>query len=159
MMTQANNEKIWDLMKDQKIAMLVTQDNDHMRARPMALVQDSFEGNLWFFTHRHDAKVYEAQEHRQVCVTLSDSREAQLSLSGTANISADLQKKKALWNKMVSAWFEEDVEDPEVVLLEIKITQAELWETTKNKLTQLFEITKAAFTDETPDIGKNRKFG
>jgi len=156
----ANRQKIWDTIKQVKIGMLVTQDQNELRARPMHLVQNSYDGKLWFFTPKHSAKVNETQQENQVCITYTDSsKDIQLSLSGHARLSEDLVKMKELWNPMIGAWFEGDYTSPEVALLEITIEQGELWETKDNKLVQLFKMAKAAVSDEKPDLGHNEKFG
>ena len=60
MSTPEHKEKIWNLIKDIKTGMLVTQDS-HMgiKARPMQLVQEEYDGKLWFFA---DLGTKKAQE-------------------------------------------------------------------------------------------------
>ncbi len=68
-------QKIWNLIKDIKVGMLVskeTNENDRMRARPMSLVQDEYEGTLYFYTSKHHEKVHEIQGDRDICITFSD---------------------------------------------------------------------------------------
>ena len=43
--------KLWDLIKTVEVAMMVTEDGEYLRSRPMAVSQKEFDGTLWFFTH------------------------------------------------------------------------------------------------------------
>ena len=160
MITQEQKNELWSIIEKIKVGMLTTHDGQEYRSRPMHIVQDSFDGSLWFFTDSQSAKVYETQKDRKVCVSFGDTgKNSYVSLSGVANITTDRELKKKFWNPMVGAWFEGDYSSPEVALLEIKVNSAELWETDKNKLSQLFELTKAAMSDDVADLGHNRKYG
>jgi general stress protein 26 len=64
----ADREKVWDLIKDIRIAMLVTQDQSHqLSARPMAAANRDFnDGTLWFFAHEGSPKLDELNESSNV---------------------------------------------------------------------------------------------
>jgi general stress protein 26 len=48
MSSPEHKQKIWKMIKDIKIGMLVTLDQDVPRARPMHLVQDEYDGTMVF---------------------------------------------------------------------------------------------------------------
>ncbi|MCA1806466.1 MAG: pyridoxamine 5'-phosphate oxidase family protein, partial [Actinobacteria bacterium] len=48
MSSPEHKQKIWKMIKEIKVGMLVTLDDDVPRARPMHLVQDAYDGTLWF---------------------------------------------------------------------------------------------------------------
>ncbi|GAA5176988.1 hypothetical protein GCM10023342_23840 [Modicisalibacter zincidurans] len=52
MSSPEHKQKIWKLISDIKVGMLVTLDGPQPRARPMHLVQDAYDGTLWFYTRR-----------------------------------------------------------------------------------------------------------
>ena len=165
MSSPEHKELIWNLIKDIKVGMLVTMEddkNDSLRARPMHLVQDAYDGTLYFFTPKSDAKVYEVEnEKKEVCITFADtSDQVYVSMSGKASVNQDKELIDRYWNSWVSAWFPQGKDDPEVAILEVKIYKGEHWNTKENKLVQLFEMAKAnVLEEETPDIGENEKFG
>ena len=64
-----------------------------------------------------------------------------------------------MWNPFVAAWFPEGKEDPNVALIKIDVYMAEIWDTDKSDMVQLYEIAKANLTDSKPDMGENKKFG
>jgi general stress protein 26 len=46
MSTQEHKEKVWKLIKSIKAGMLTTLHGRELRARPMYLVQDEYDGTL-----------------------------------------------------------------------------------------------------------------
>jgi general stress protein 26 len=73
-----------------------------------------------------------------------------VSVTGTARVSEDMQKKKELFNVMAKAWFPGGVDDPDMELVEVKIDEAEYWNVKENKLLQLLKMGKAAATGTRP---------
>lgn len=161
MSSPEHKQKIWTLIKDIQVGMLVTQDGNVPRARPMHLVQDDYDGTIWFYTRRSTEKVLEAQQgDTEVCLTFSDQEEGvYVSMSGKARITDDQNIIDRYWNPGVAAWLPEK-EDPDVVMLEIDIEMGEHWAAKESKVFQLYEMAKANLdSDKTPDIGENEKFG
>ena len=160
MSSPEHKEKIWNLIKDVKVGMLATEDQGDMHARPMHMVQKDYDGTIWFFTRRDAEKVDELKSGRNVCLTFSDpSNDIYVSMTGKAHLSFDKDLIDKFWNPFVGAWFENGKQDPNVALLEIKISSGEHWKTDSNKIVQLYEIAKANVTSTTPDMGENEKFG
>ncbi|MFI0471629.1 pyridoxamine 5'-phosphate oxidase family protein [Halomonas sp. HMF6819] len=161
MSSPEHKQKIWSMIKDIKVGMLVTIDHDMPRARPMHLVQEEYDGTLWFFTRRSAEKVFEAEKDHDVCLSFSDQEHGTyVSLSGTATLSDDRDLMAKYWSPFIAAWFPEGKDDPDVALLEIKIHMGEHWKANESKVYQLYEIAKANIKkDETPDMGENEKFG
>jgi len=160
MMTQEQSKEIWDLIKDIKVVMLTTQDDGVLRARPMHHAQDEFDGTLWFFTAKSSGKIEELQRHNQVCLSYADpNSETYVSLSGDVGFTDDKALIDKFWNSFTSAWFPDGKDDPDITLMEIRVTQAESWDSTSNSMVQLYGILKANMTGEKPDFGDNKKYG
>lgn len=163
MSTPEHKELIWNLIKGIKVGMLVTHDVDHesLRARPMQLVQNAYDGTLYFYTSRKAAKVFEIQEERDVCVTFAEpDDDIYVSLSGRARLSDDPELIDRYWSPQVAAWFENGRDNEDLGILSIKISSGEHWDARSNKLVQLFGVAKANVRkSETPDPGENEKFG
>lgn len=162
MSTPEHKQFIWNLIKEIKVGMLVTEDDDEgiLRGRPMHLVQDAYDGMLYFYTPKDSSKVFEIKDHRQVCITFSDpDDQVYVSLSGRAELTQDRELINRYWNAWAEAWFENGKDDPNVAMLIVKISKGEHWNTEDSKAVQAFEVAKANVTDTTPDIGENEKFG
>src|SRR5690606_4289281 len=145
-------------IKDCKVVMMTSEDGLSLRARPMYMVQESFEGHLWFFTRRDLHKTVEvAQDSRVNLAFVDQPNNHYVSISGNARLTADRALIDDLWNPMVDAWFPEGKRSPEVALLEVEVHDAEIWDSSTSKMRQLFAIAKAKITDTRPEIGENRK--
>ncbi len=109
------------------------------------------DGSLWFFMSRTSESVRDIANDSQVNVAYADvSADSYVSVSGTAAVVDDLAKKRQLWSKMAEAWFPGGAEDPDLALVQVKITHADYWDVKENKLLQLFKMAKAAVTGERP---------
>lgn len=160
MSSPEHKQKIWKLIKDIKVGMLVTLDDDMPRARPMHLVQDEYDGTLWFFTRRTAEKALEAKQDNDVCISFADPKGGvYVSMSGKARLTDDQKLIDKYWNSFVGAWFPKGKEDADVAMLEVDIQFGEHWLADESKAFQLFEIAKANIKDEKPNLGENEKFG
>lgn len=160
MSSPEHKQKIWKMIKDIKVGMLVTLDGDVPRARPMHLVQDEYDGTLWFFTRRSAEKTFETQKDSDVCLSFSDQEEGvYVSLSGKASLTSHRELIDKYWSPFVGAWFPEGKDDPDVALLEVNVQFGEHWRAKESKTFQLYEIAKANLTKDTPNMGENEKFG
>ena len=160
MSTPEHKEKIWNLIKDIKTGMLVTQDS-HMgiKARPMQLVQEEYDGKLWFFADLGTKKAQEIVDDQDVCVTFADTDDHTfVSLSGKARLSNDQKRIDQLWNPMVDTWFPEGKEAGNVGLIEIKINHGEHWDSNKGTIGFPYEMAKAKMNDEKPNLGEHQVF-
>lgn len=139
--------KLNELIKDVKFAMLTTLHEDQLRSRPMAAQEMDDEGNLWFLTREHSAKIEETEHnpHVNVSYALPDDRRY-VSVSGTAELVHDQAKIKELWNPIYKAWFPNGLEDPELALLKIHVTGAEFWDSPNGRMVQIAGFLKAIAT-------------
>jgi general stress protein 26 len=160
MISPSHAEGLWNKIKHIKTAMLVSQDGEILRARPMYMVQKTFSGTLYFYTGFNSQKADEIRDNAMVNVSFADEEhKIFVSLSGHAVMSKDSQLVEEFWSPAVAAWYPGGKEDPNVGLIVINAVQAEYWETTANAMVTLFEYVKANVTGTPPDIGINRKFG
>jgi general stress protein 26 len=155
---QEQLHKLDELIKDIRIAMLTTVDEDgSLRSRPMAAPQVTFDGELWFFTWADAPKVEESQ-HRQVNVSFSDpEHQNYVSISGTASLVRDRQKMKELWSAWFRAWFPKGLEDPNLALLKVSVERAEYWDTPSSTMVHLYGVVKATLTGKAPQAGEHAK--
>lgn len=128
-------QRLAELVNEIKFAMLTTEEADGaLHSRPMATVQMDVDGeegaggNVWFFTALSLPKVEEAKRHRQVNLSyVRCDTQDYLSISGTGEIVRDEDKMRALWTPWLKPWFPEGLDDPNLGLLKVAITDAEYW--------------------------------
>ena len=150
-------KKVDELISGIRIAMLTTVDADgSLRSRPMALQQDSFDGDIWFFTDEHSGKVFEIDKEHHVNVAFSDpARNRYVSASGLAEVTTDKAKIHSLWNPSLKAWFPDGPDSPGIALLKIKVSTIEYWDAPNNAMVHLFGVVKATLTGKRPTPGEN----
>jgi len=155
-----DREKLWDLIKDIKFAMFTTRHNNgHLHSRPMTTQNGKIDedASLWFFMSRSSEPVRDIATQPTVNVSYAaPSDDDYVSVSGEAGVVNDMAKKQQLWNKMTEAWFPKGVNDPDLALVQVRITHADYWESKDNKLVQLFKMATAAVTGKPPaDMGEH----
>ena len=153
-------EKLRELIDDIDIAMLTTSEDDgSLRSRPMYTQQAEFDGDLWFFTDKESAKVYEIAQDKRVNVAYAATDEHKyVSVSGTAQVTRDQQKINELWNPAAKAWFPDGKSDANLTLIKVTPTQAEYWDSPSSTLVQIAGFAKAIATGERlQDAGDNEQ--
>ena len=151
-------KKLNDLIKTVRVAMLTTIDWGVLRSRPMQTQEFDFDGELWFFTSSETHKTEEIEKDRRVNVSYAapDSN-TYVSVSGTAEIVHNRAKIEELWNPLHKAWFPEGLEDPNLVLLKVKVEQAEYWDSPSSTIVQVVGFVQALVTGERADGGDHGK--
>ncbi|MEO8393520.1 MAG: pyridoxamine 5'-phosphate oxidase family protein [Chloroflexota bacterium] len=152
-------ETLRDQIKDIKIAMLTTVDQDGtLRSRPMGTQDVEFDGDLWFFTADPSGKADEVRHQQQVNVSYADpGKSSYVSVSGRAMLVHDKAKMEEYWNPIYKIWFHEGLETPDIALLRVTVEKAEYWEASGNKLVRLVNFVKAIATGDESVGSKNEK--
>ena len=146
-------EQLSHLIKDIRFAMFTTRHaNGNMHSRPMTTQNTTMDdGCLWFFMSAKGEPVADIGVDASVGLSYADpGKDTYVSVSGTAKITKDMAKAKALWTPMAKAWFVGGIDDPDLALVQVKIAHAHYWDIKENKLTQLYVMAKAAMTGEKP---------
>lgn len=145
--TQDNEsiQKLGELIKDIKFAMLTTVDLDGtLHSRPMATQEMEFDGDLWFFSNRSTEKIRSIEKDQHVNVSFSSpEKNKYVSVSGRAELVDDRDKMAQLWDPMFRAWFPEGLEDPEMILIKVQVESAEYWDSPSKMIVRLKGFAKA----------------
>jgi len=149
-------ETIRSIIDAAKVAVLTTTSpSGELHSRPLAVLDDVFEGSIWFFTQDPSPKSEDVAVNPEVNVAYADGK-GYLSIAGTATIEHNPTRIDQLWNPMAEAWFENGRDDPSVALLRVDARSAEYWSSDKPGVVRAFEIAKAIITKSQPDVGENR---
>jgi len=151
-------EKVWELIKDIKVAMLVTMGEDGRHfARPMVAQEPDEHENLWFFTSLDSPKVVEITNNPDVLVSYAaPTKNAYVSITGDARVVSDRAKIDELWSESLKAWWPEGKDDPNVALICVTPVSAEYWDGPASTVVQAFGYIKARLTGEPEKMGENR---
>lgn len=148
----ATREKLWSMIKKHKFVMMTTREqDDDLRSRPMTTVDKDFNGSLWFFAKSDSGTATAIARNPGVSLSYGDSSTMDfVAIAGTATLVRNVDKKKALWNSSVQAWFPEGPESAANVLIEVDAHFAEFWDSSSSKLVQLFSLARARATGTPP---------
>lgn len=145
-------QKLTELVKDIRIAMITTVEEDGtLHSRPMA-TQDIQEDTLWFFLNDDSRKAHAVVRDARVNVSYVDSN-TWVSVSGSASISRDQSKIDELWKEGLRAWFPEGKAEPHLALMKVQIQEAEYWDVGSSSMVRLFGYLKAKLTGEPHEGG------
>ncbi len=155
----ATQQKVWDMIRDVEIAMMVTMDDEgRFRGRPMRAVKQEFDGVLWFFTQAGSPKTDEVKEDERTLLAYADPhKQNYVSLSGHAQVVKDVAKQKELWSEPLRVWFPGGPEAPEVALMKVQVDGAEYWDSPSSTFVHAYGYVKAVATGEQPEGGENAK--
>ncbi|WP_129776778.1 pyridoxamine 5'-phosphate oxidase family protein [Peristeroidobacter soli] len=155
---QAEFEKLGELIKDIRVAMVTTVGPDGtLHTRPLASLAYENDGQLWFYTAIDSAKVDEVMHDVRASVAFADTgKDAYVAVSGTADIVNDRRRIHDLWTAFAKPWFPDGPDSPKLALLRVHAERAEYW-TSPGKTAYLFGVAKAAVTGKRTPLGDNRK--
>jgi general stress protein 26 len=147
-----HNHQFWSRLDDINSGMLgVTQDS---RLVPMSHYTDRKVSVLWFITAKDtDLARSVASGPQDAMHVVSDAGQGLYArIHGTLSLSDNRAKLDELWNAVASSWFEDGKQDPDVQLLRLDLTEAEVW-ATGGSMAFLYQIAKSKITGDKPDMG------
>ncbi len=129
MSAQGRVDRVWGLMEEIGIAMVVTHEGegDQLRARPMAAHPAREENAVYFLTDVAAGKIGEINHNANVCLAFADVKGRKfVSVTGQASISDDRGKIRQLWSVAEKAFWSDET-DPAIRVLRVSPDDAEYW--------------------------------
>lgn len=156
---EAGRQKVLDLIKDIRVALLVTSDADgRLRGRPMSAMSRDANGVLWFASREATAKLDEIARHPNVLLAYAEPKDQNyVSVSGRAQVVRDPAKVRELWSEPARVWFPKGPDDPDIALIRVEIDSAEYWDAPSSAWVYAMGYAKARLTGEAPkNVGDNK---
>jgi general stress protein 26 len=149
-----HHEVLWDLIKDTRFCMLAHRHTDgSLHSHPLTTQNKTLgeDGCLYFFVQKSSEVGQRLQQDGNVNLAYANpDKDTWVSVTGTARVLDDQQKRHQLFTPMAKAWFPGGPTDPDLELVEVRIGEAEYWNVKENKLLQLLKMGKAAATGTRP---------
>ena len=145
-------EKLYQLIKDVRIAMMTTVDTDGtLHSRPMYNQEEDDNGDLWFFTKIQSPKITEISKDNQVNLGYSDpEKQHYVSVSGKAEIIRDKGRINDKWSEGMRAWFAQGTDDPQIALIRVHPEKGEYWDSPSSTIVHLYGYVKARLMGSSP---------
>lgn len=120
-------------------------------ARPMTTQEVDKEGNFLFFVKNDQDGLSDIRKHNNVDL-LYINGSSYLALRGEASVYRSQSKIDELYHPITNAWFD-GKEDPSLMILKVKPTDAHYWSTADGKIKTLYKMAKAAVAGKDVEIG------
>jgi general stress protein 26 len=92
-----------------------------------------------------------------VNVSFSDpDKQHYVSVSGRAECLSDPAKTKELWHEAYRTWFPKGLNDPDLLLMKVKVERAEYWDSPNGAVVYLLGYLKAVTTGQRPSPGEHQ---
>ncbi|WLI87440.1 pyridoxamine 5'-phosphate oxidase family protein [Massilia sp. R2A-15] len=124
-------EKLKKLVEDADTCFFCTADtgSETGGARPMSVREVDDNGDLWFLSASDSHKNLAIGRDPAVQLYFRGSAHSGfLSVKGTATITRDPARIKALWNFVLKTWFTEGEDDPRITAIKVTPTSAYYWD-------------------------------
>lgn len=119
-------DRLVDLVKGQRVAMLCSADNDGaLHSRPMTVLKLDADSVFWFFC---EPAAGEPEQRAVNLAFVDEARALQVSVSGQARIVRDRGQIRALWTAMARPWFPDGVDSPNLALLAVTPDHVAYWD-------------------------------
>ena len=157
MATQDDIGRVWDIVEKVGVGMLTTRFGGGLRSRPVEPRLDRESGLIRIVTDVRGLKDDEIEQFPDVgLVVISPADKAYLSITGHAVVTRDPAAAKAIWHNGDDLWWS-GPDDPNVRVIVMTPSLAELWDGPSSSMVAAYEIAKAKVTGEKPNLGENRK--
>ena len=124
--------KLWDgLSSSSPFVMLGLKSVEDTRTRPMTVQIDEVDGNktIYFFADKRESIVQGiTNRHPAVATFASKGHDIFAHIHGDLVIDNDREVIDRLWNPMIAAWYEDNRDNPNLVLLRFDTGVANIWE-------------------------------
>lgn len=153
-MSDTLKETFWDRLEDTRTGMLAATG---ARAVPMSHYFDDDDAApvVWFITAKGtDIAKSAASGAKAEYIVSSNDEHLYARIDGTVQAVENPAKLDEIWNSIAAAWFEGGKDDPDVQLVRMDMSEAEVW-ATGGSAKFFYEIAKSHLTDSKPDMGEH----
>lgn len=150
----APTDTIWQLITAIGTCMMVTQDAERVRSRPMRGIARPEENAIWFFTDRGSAKSLEIGTGSPACLSYADmSRQNYVSVSGEVELIDDEARRAELWTEGAATYYTDGKDDARIQLLKFTPEFGEYWDSPSNPILLAIKFLQAKVSGIRPDLG------
>ncbi len=151
-MVQSETGHVWEMIKNNHAALLITHDNAGTDARPMATTVRREEGAIYILANKQEDSDRQIQFDGDVVLSFQNGTSF-VVLYGRGEVCDDRQKIRDLWNAFDKAWWD-GPDDPRIRLITVRPGRAEYWES-PGKLISYADMLVSAATGKRPNVGEH----
>jgi len=157
--THSDMETLGELPEGIEVAMLTTRAADgSLVSRPLQTLLFDGKGTLYFFTAADSGKVDELLADSEVNLAYAHpGKHRYVSVRGRARVGRDRARIEELWSFVQKPFFPGGKDDPNLVVLSVRIRDADYWEAAGNFVSRALDFTRAIVSDNPSDLGEHGK--
>lgn len=155
----ADLRKLGDLLDGIEVAMLTTRAADgSLVSRPLQTLALDGNGELVFFTAAGSGKIGELEADPDVNLAYAHpASHRYVSVRGRARVSRDRAAIDELWSVTQAIFFPGGKDDPNLVVLRVRVRDAAYWEPAGNFVMRALDFARGMLDDEPSDLGRQGK--
>jgi general stress protein 26 len=155
----ADLTKLGELIEGVEVAMLTTHAADgSMVSRPLQTLEFDASGDLVFFTAADSRKLDELAANPDVNLAFANpKKQIYVSVRGTARTDRDRATIDALWSPVQKVFFPAGKDDPNLVVLRVRVRDAAYWESAGNFVARALDFAAGMLSHDARDLGKHGK--
>lgn len=148
--------ELGELIGGIEVAMLTTRAEDgSLVSRPLQTLKLDAEGELIFFTAAKSHKVTELTDDAEANLAYAHPGEHRyVSVRGRARMDRDADTIDELWTLSQKVFFPYGRDDPNLMVLRIRVRDAVYWETADSLVARAFDFARGLLDDKPADLGK-----
>lgn len=153
----ADLRKLGELLEGIEVAMLTTHAADgSMVSRPLQTLALEANGELVFFTGADSGKLDELATNPDVNLAYAHpARHRYVSVRGSARATRDRDAVDAYWSLAQNVFFPRGRDDPDLVVLRVRVRDAAYWEPAGNVFARALDFARGLLDDEPSDLGRH----
>jgi general stress protein 26 len=148
--------KLGEMIDDIEVAMMTTHAADgSLVSRPLQTLKIDANGEIIFFTAANSHKVEELTDDAEVNLAYAHPGDQHyVSVRGRARMDRDEDTINELWSPAQKIFFPEGKDDPNLMVLRVRVRDANYWEATGNFIARAFDFARGMLDAEPGDLGK-----
>lgn len=148
--------ELGELIDGIEVAMLTTHAADgSLVSRPVQTLKLDANGELIFFTAANSHKITELTDDADANLAYAHPGEHRyVSVRGRARMDRDDDTIDELWTIAQKIFFPDGRDDPNLMVLRIRVRDAVYWETADSMVARAFDFARGLLEEKPSDLGK-----
>jgi len=149
--------KLGELVEDIDVAMMTTRAADgSMVSRPLQTLKLDDNGEFIFFTAAKSHKVDELTADSAVNLAYANpGKQRYVSVRGRARMDRDPDTINELWSLPQKIFFPKGKDDPNLMVLRIRVQDASYWEGASNFIARAFDFARGMLDESPGNLGEH----
>jgi len=149
----ALEHRLWNEIERHQTGMLGIVGGAPHHTQPMTAFAEPEHEQIWFFT-RADTEMAREIGAGQSAMFVFQQKDIQACIGGQLTLQHDPARIDKYWNAVMAAWHPNGKQDPQLTLLRLDCSDADIWISQAGPVKFVWEIAKANTTHTPPDLGR-----